>query len=94
MRKASFLDRLLVVVVYALIGLLPIFILPFTSFVGSSKVVLVSVGVFLALLLLVVQNLRDGTIVFPRTWLFLSYLSVVLMYLASAIASPHRARFR
>lgn len=78
--KLSFWALFLVVV------LLPVFCLPFTNIpVETSKGLLLVVGITVSVIFWAISRFLDGKIVFPKSWLLVSGLGIVLAFLLSAI---------
>ncbi|MBI2627404.1 hypothetical protein HYW72_00550 [Candidatus Nomurabacteria bacterium] len=83
----SFLSLLLVIV------LLPVFFLPFTNIpVETSKGLLLVLGLFACVIFWAIARFLDGRIIFPKSWLLLSGLGIVLVFLLSALLSPKSAQ--
>ena len=82
--KLSFLSLFLVII------LLPVFFLPFTNIpIETSKGLLLVLGLALSLIFWALARLSDGKIIFPKSWLLVSGLGVVLAFLLSALFSKN-----
>lgn len=89
--KGSLLEKILIGGLLGLVALLPVFVFPAISLYNVSKTVLLATVALGALIVLIVHNLRAGHVVLPRSWIFVSFSTLFLVSLVSAIASPSRA---
>ncbi|MBU3925613.1 tetratricopeptide repeat protein [Patescibacteria group bacterium] len=82
------LENIVVYIFYALIFLLPIFVLPLTinSFV-FSKAMLAYAGIGLAFLFWLFTRLQKGNLIIPKSGLLLSLAGIILVCLASSFFS-------
>jgi tetratricopeptide (TPR) repeat protein len=88
---SNILDRISFWSLFVIITLLPIFFLPFTKIpVEISKGLLLVIGLTISIIFWAVARFFDGKIVLPKSWILLSGLGVVLIYLLSSIFSSAR----
>lgn len=81
-------DRLSFLSLFLVIVLLPIFFLPFTKIpIGTSKGLLLVLGLVACVVFWVIARFIDGKIVFPKSWLLVSGFGVTLVFLISALFS-------
>jgi len=85
---SNILDRISFWSLFFIITLLPIFFLPFTKIpVEISKGFLLVIGLSISIVFWAMARFFDGKIIFPRSWILLSGLGVILTYLLSTIFS-------
>lgn len=82
------LDRVSFWSLFAVITLLPIFILPFTKIpLETSKGFLLVIGLAVSIISWAAARFSDGKIVIPKSWLLISGMGIVLAFLLSALFS-------
>lgn len=85
---SNIFDRLSFLSLFLVVVLLPIFCLPFTKVpVETSKGLLLVVGLVICVIFWAISRFSDGEIIFPKSWLLVSGLGVVLAVLLSSIFS-------
>lgn len=88
--KSIMFDKLSFLSLFLVLVLLPVFFLPFTNFpVETSKGLLLVAGLTISLVFWIIARFIDGKIVFPKSWLLLSMLGVVVTVLLSALLSSN-----
>jgi hypothetical protein len=81
-------DRFAFLSLFLVVVLLPVFCLPFTSIpIETSKGLLLVVGLALCVISWSIARFLDGKIVLPKSWLLVSGLGIVLVFLLSALIS-------
>ncbi len=85
---SNILDRISFWSLFLVIVLLPVFFLPFTQIpVETSKGLLLVMGLVVSIIFWIAARLSDGKISMPRSWLLLSGLALLLVFLVSALVS-------
>lgn len=73
---------------FSIITLMPIFFLPFTKVpVESAKGFLLVIGLVITVIFWTIARFIDGKIILPKSWIILSFLSTVFIFLISALFS-------
>ncbi|MES2023259.1 MAG: hypothetical protein V4439_01100 [Patescibacteria group bacterium] len=86
---SNILDRISFWALFAVITLLPIFFLPFTSVpIETSKGLLLIVGLSLSIIFWAAARFSDGKIILPKSRILVAGLGIVLAFLISALFSP------
>ncbi|MBU2263337.1 tetratricopeptide repeat protein [Patescibacteria group bacterium] len=87
-KKPINLENIITYIFYALVFLLPIFVLPLTiEPFAFSKSILIYLGVGLAFLLWLFARLQKGDLVMPKSSLLLALGGIVLVWLVSSLFS-------
>jgi tetratricopeptide (TPR) repeat protein len=85
---SNILDRISFWSLFVVIVLLPVFFLPFTQIpIETSKGLLLVVGLVVSIIFWIAARFSDGKISLPRSWLVLSGLGILLVFLVSAFFS-------
>lgn len=85
---SNILDRISFWSLFAVIVLLPVFFLPFTKIpIETSKGLLLIVGLVISIIFWTAARFSDGKVTFPRSWILVSGLGVLLAFLLSALFS-------
>lgn len=93
---SNVLDKISFWVLFAVIVLLPVFFLPFTQIpVETSKGLLLVIGLSISIIFWILARFYDGKISLPKSWLLLSGVGIVLIFLISALfsSSPEVSMF-
>ena len=89
--RTNIFDRLSFLSLFLVVVLLPVFCLPFTNIpVEISKGLLFVFGLTVCIVFWAIARFIDGKIVFPKSWLLLSGLGIVFVFLLSALFSEGR----
>ncbi len=87
---SNIFDKLSFWSLFSVIVLLPVFCLPFTNIpIETSKGFLLVLGLVLCLVFWTLARFSDGRITFPKSWLFVSGLGIILAFLISSLFSSN-----
>ncbi|MFA6520515.1 MAG: hypothetical protein WCT44_02840 [Candidatus Paceibacterota bacterium] len=88
--NSNIFDRLSFLTLAVVVVLLPLFCLPFTNIpVEISKGLLLVLGLAIGIIFWAMARFFDGKIVLPKSWILVSGLGIVIVFLFSALLSSN-----